>query len=147
MKRLALSVCLCFVATAAHAQDIVVEEAWARESPPGVRNGAAYMTLVNQTGDTDRLVSASAPVSETVELHTHLMEEGVMKMRQVQAIEVAPGTPTVLQPGGLHVMFIGLEAPLVAGATFPLTLNFETAGEITVEVPVRRPDGVMGHDN
>lgn len=153
MKYHGVLACLGFALTlSASAQDILVEDLWARESPPGVTNGAAYMTLVNQTSDTDRLLSASAPVSERVELHTHLMEDGVMKMRQIEAIEVAPGAPTVLEPGGLHVMFIGLEAPLVDGEQFPLTLNFENAGEVTVEVPVQRPAGMMqghghGHGN
>jgi len=145
MKYSKLCFALFFASVAVQAQDILVEEPWARESPPGVQNGAAYMSLVNQSSDTDRLVSASAPVSETVELHTHLMEEGVMKMRQVKAIEVAPSSATVLQPGGLHVMFIGLGEPLVAGESFPLTLNFENAGEITVEVPVMNPEQAMKH--
>lgn len=138
--------CLLSIIASVHAQDILVEAPWARESPPGVKNGAAYLTLVNQGEETDQLIAASAPVADAVELHTHLTEGGVMKMRQVEAIEVAPGTPTVLEPGGLHLMFIGLAAPLTAGDRFPLTLSFEKAGDLTVEVPVIRPDGV-GHQH
>lgn len=119
---------------------IQTEEPWARESPPMVKNGAAYMTLVNTGAETDRLLSAAGDVAETIELHTHLLENNVMKMRKVDAIEVAPGEPTALKPGGLHVMLIGLKKPLVAGQTFPLMLKFEKAGEVPVQVMVRGKD-------
>jgi copper(I)-binding protein len=115
-----------------------VENAWARESPPTVANGAAYMTLFNSGDETDRLVAASGNIAETIELHTHLMEDGVMKMRQVEAIEVSTEAHTVLEPGGLHIMLIGLQAPLQAGQTFPLTLEFEKAGKMTIDVEVAK---------
>ncbi len=95
------------------------------------------MTLVNTGKEADRLVGASGEVSAAVELHTHLMEDGVMKMRPIKAIEVNPGEPAVFRPGGLHIMLIGLKKPLVAGQTFPLRLRFEKAGEMLVEVKVR----------
>lgn len=126
---------------------IKVEEPWARESPPTVTNGAAYMTLVNTGKEADRLVGASGEVSAAVELHTHLMEDGVMKMRPIKAIEVNPGEPAVLRPGGLHVMLIGLKKPLVGGQTFPLRLRFEKAGEIPVEVTVRKMDPGEGAEH
>ncbi len=77
----------------------------------------------------------------TVELHTVQMEESMMKMRRIDAIIVPPVTPTLLQPGGSHIMLLGLKQPLVAGQTFPLRLRFEQAGEIMVDVPMRTPDG------
>lgn len=118
---------------------LTVEAPWARASAGSAANSAAYMTIVNKTNQLDRLLSASANVSEKVELHTHINEGGVMQMRQIQAIEVNPGEPAVLQPGGLHVMLIGLKAPLKAGDNFPLTLTFEKAGKIEVNVTVRAP--------
>lgn len=127
---------------------IQIEEPWARESPPTATSGAAYMTLVNTGHEADRLLSATGDVAATIELHTHLIEDNVMKMRKIEAIEVAPGEPTALRPGGLHVMLIGLKKPLAAGQTFPLTLKFEKAGETAVQVKVRGKDaGVMpaGH--
>lgn len=127
-------------ALAAEPGAIQLEEPWARESPPAVKNGAAYMTLVNTGAEADRLLSASGEVAETIELHTHLVENNVMKMRKVDAIEVAPGEPTALKPGGLHIMLIGLKKPLAAGQTFPLTLKFDKAGEIPVQVLVRGKD-------
>ncbi|MFO1420326.1 MAG: copper chaperone PCu(A)C [Candidatus Competibacteraceae bacterium] len=138
LSALGLLLALSAPVFAADTATIKAEEPWARESPPTVTNGAAYMTLVNTGKEADRLVGASGEVSATVELHTHLMEDGVMKMRPIKAIEVNPGEPAVLKPGGLHIMLIGLKKPLVADQTFPLRLRFEKAGEIPVEVKVRK---------
>ena len=121
------------------ADNLRVEDAWARETPPGVSNGAAYVTLVNDAANKDWLVAAWGAVSETVELHTHLIEGDMIMMRQVERIEVDAGDRTVLEPGGKHLMLIGLKQPLVAGDRFPLTLEFEQGEEITVQFEVRRP--------
>jgi copper(I)-binding protein len=119
---------------------IKITDAWAPASPPTAMNVAVYLTLTNQGQAADRLVGASGGVSDTVELHTVLMEDNMMKMRQLDAIEVPAGPPTMLKPGGFHIMLIGLKQPLVAGQMFPLRLRFEKAGEMTVEVPVRKSD-------
>ena len=132
---------LVAAATTAFAHDfqvgpITIDHPWARSTAPTAQAGAAYFVLSTQGESPDLLVAASSPVADRAELHTHIMDDGVMRMRHVEAIEVAPGTPTVLEPGGLHVMLMGLQGPLVEGETFPLTLMFETAGEVTVEVMV-----------
>ncbi len=124
-------------------ENITVSDPWARASAGPARNGAAFMTI-SSAGTADRLVSASAPVAMKTETHTHLMEDGVMKMRRVDGIDVAADEATVLQPGGLHVMFMGLHEPLIEGESFPLTLTFEKAGEVTVEVPVMGPGAMQG---
>jgi copper(I)-binding protein len=98
------------------------------------------MTITNRGTSTDRLMSADAEVSERVELHTHLMDQGVMRMRQVDSIELKPGEVTELKPGGLHVMFIGLKAPFKAGQQVPVTLRFERGGSLDIEVPVKTMD-------
>lgn len=116
--------------------DLTIEEPWARATAAGQANGAAYLKIRNG-GATDKLVSASAPVAGVVELHTHLMDGTTVRMRKVEAIDVAGGAITELKPGGLHVMLIGLKAPLKAGEKFPLTLKFERAGEVKVDVEVR----------
>jgi len=135
---------------------LAVEQAWARESPPTVTNGAAFMTITNRGTSSDRLVSAEAEVSERVELHTHLMDDGVMRMRQVDSIELKPGEVTQLKPGGLHVMFIGLKAPFKAGEQVPVTLRFEQGGSLEIDVPVKTMDqagammqehGAAAHDH
>jgi copper(I)-binding protein len=88
-------------------------------------------------------VSASAPVANKVELHTHIKDGPVMKMREVASIEVGPHAKVALKPGGLHIMMIGLKKPLEKGSHFPLTLTFEKAGKMTVEVTVEAA-GAMG---
>ena len=122
---------------------IVVQNPWARASAAMSGNGAAFMTITNDGTAPDRLVSAASPVCEMAELHTHLMEGGVMKMRQIDGVDVDPGTPTVLQPGGLHIMLMQLKTPLKEGGSFPVTLTFAKAGAVTVDVKVLSP-GAMG---
>lgn len=120
---------------------LLIERVWARPTAPVATTGAVYFTLDNSQGQDERLRSAEAAVSTTVELHTHLMEGEVMKMRKVESVEVPAGKTVSFRPGGLHVMLIGLKAPLVEGSTFPLTLNFEQAGAVTVAVTVgQSPD-------
>ena len=137
IRRVFLAAALLIAPLAAQAQTIDVQDAWARATLGQARTGAAYLTLSALGTTTDRLVAASSPVAAKTELHNHIMVGNVAQMRQVDAIEVAPGSPTLLQPGGLHVMLIDLKAPLQGGASFPLTLTFEKAGAITVQVAVR----------
>ena len=126
---------------AAQHENIMVEGVWARASVG--RNGAAFLTVMNKGQADDRLIAAKSDVSPRVELHTHLMEGNVMKMRQVKDIPVPAGKSVTLKPGGLHVMMIGLNRKLVEGESFPLTLVFEKAGEITVPVTIKGI-GAMG---
>ena len=113
-----------------------VSAAWARPTVEGQRAGGGYVTLKGGASD-DRLVGATADVSASVELHMMAMEGDIMKMRRVEAIELPAGKTVKLEPGGLHVMFIGLKAPLKAGTTFPVTLKFEKGGEVTTQMTVR----------
>ncbi|RKT32871.1 hypothetical protein BXY70_2221 [Roseovarius halotolerans] len=122
----------------AFAQDITVNDPYARSSAMMATSGAAFMTITNNSGTDDRLIAAASPVSEKVELHTHKQDEnGVMRMIHVEeGLPIAAGETLMLERGGNHIMFLGIEAPFEQGATVPLTLTFETAGEISVEVPV-----------
>lgn len=126
--------------------DIHVMKPWSRPLPAVSVNGAAYMTLMNKGNVADKLIAISTPAATKAEIHNHIMEDGLMKMRPVSALEIAPGNPKVLQPGGLHIMLMGLTAPLVEGNAFPLTLNFERAGSIEVNVMIMEP-GETGHGN
>ena len=119
------------------AADISVQDPFARASAGMAQAGAAFMTLKNASAVNDQLVAASTPVSATAELHNHIKEGDVVRMRQVPSIEVPAGGSVALQPGGLHVMLLGLKQPLREGETFPLTLTFAHAGAVTVEVPVK----------
>jgi periplasmic copper chaperone A len=123
---------------------IEIGHPYARATAPGQPSGGGYLSLSN-AGANDRLLSASAEVSKAVELHTMSMEGDVMRMRQVDAIELPAGKKVELKPGGLHIMFIGLKAPLKQGDKFPLKLKFEKAGEVTVEVSVEVPEPSHKH--
>jgi periplasmic copper chaperone A len=123
-------------ATVAQAQNAVkVEKVWARPTVAGQSGGGGFLTITGGAA-ADKLVSASAGVSKTVELHKMEMDGNVMRMRPVDAIEVPAGATVMLQPGGLHIMFIGLNKTLKAGDSFPMTLKFEKAGEVKVDVKV-----------
>jgi copper(I)-binding protein len=140
-RKLLLSAAICLASAAAQAHDynlgdLKIQHPWARATAPSAPAGAAFLTVVN-SGASDKLLKASADVAKVVELHTHIMDGQVMRMRQVPDIDVAGGFETKLAPGGLHIMLIGLNAPLKEGTTFPLTLTFEKAGQVTVEVQVQ----------
>lgn len=115
---------------------IRIEHPWARATAATAKTGAAYFVLSNDGEETDRLVSLSTPAAERAEIHVHETVDGIASMKKLDAVEIVPGSPTVFAPGGLHVMLFGLKAPLAEYATFPLTLAFETAGSITVEVQI-----------
>lgn len=123
------------------AGDIAVEQPFARATPAKV--GGVFMTLKNAGGTADKLVKAASPVAENVELHTHVKDGDAMRMRPVENIPVPARGQTALEPGGYHVMLIGLKQPLKEGAQFPLTLTFEKAGTVTIQVPVMKA-GSMG---
>lgn len=119
------------------AAEITVQDPFARASAGMAETGAAFMKLSNASAVNDQLVAASTPVSAKAELHDHIKEGDIMRMRQVPSIEVPAGGTVALQPGGLHIMLMGLKQPLREGETFPLTLTFAHAGAVTVEVPVK----------
>lgn len=121
-----------------------IVQPWSRPSTSQAQAGAAFLAIANKGALTDRLLSAASPAAEKVELHTHVMDGNVMRMRAVDAIEIAAGGTVKLEPGGLHVMLFGLKQQLVVGQTFPLTLRFERAGEIVVDVQVERMSGPPG---
>jgi len=132
---LALGLCL---AQSAHAQ-VTVSQAWVRATVPGQKVAAAYMELTSAKEAT--LVSAASPLAEVTEVHEMRMEDGVMKMRAAERIALPAGKTVRLEPGGYHVMLMGLPKPLKAGDTVPITLTVETSGKkrhsLRVQAPVR----------
>jgi len=122
---------------------VKVEDPFARASAGTSGAGAAYMTIRN-SGAADRLVSASSAVAGRVELHDHIREGDVMKMRKIEAITVPANGAAELKPGGLHVMLMNLKQPLKPGETIEITLNFEKAGAVAVKVPVKEIGAGMG---
>lgn len=127
--------------------DITVHGAYAFATAEGQANGAAFLHVENKGAQADKIVSASADVSERVELHTHLMEGDVMQMREVDSFDVPASGALELKPAGDHIMFMGLKAPLEEGSEFPLTLTFEKAGSVPVTVKVVKPGAApAGHE-
>jgi len=128
-----------------HAQEakvgnIKIENAYTRSTVPGQQVAGGFMKIENKGGPADQLVSASSPVAGEVQLHEMSMEGNVMKMRQVKDIAVPAGGSVELKPGGLHLMFMNIKAPLTSGETVPVKLKFVKAGEVEVRMPVN----VMG---
>ena len=102
-------------------------------------NGAAYLTLVNSSGSADRLLRATSDIAKVVELHKSEMQGEVMTMKPVEFIEVPANGQLKLEPGGLHIMLIGVSQDLTPGQKANILLYFEKAGEIPVEFEVRAP--------
>jgi periplasmic copper chaperone A len=126
---------------------LAIDHPWARATASSQGNGAAYLTVTNN-GAADRILGAQSPVASRVELHTHGMDDaGVMRMRQVEAVDLPAGEVTELKPGGLHIMLIGLAAPLAEGETFPLSLVLEDGGTIELEVQVEPVTYGIGGDS
>lgn len=117
---------------------VTAENPYVRLVPPGVKTSAAFLTLKNGSDSPRKLVKAASPVAATVELHTHIHDNGVMRMRPVADIEVPAKGSTVLQPGGLHIMLIDLQQALQEDAKVPLTLSFDDGSTVQVEAPVRK---------
>ena len=130
-----------------HGSKIMIEEPFARATAsPAVKVAGAYMTLKNM-GETDRLIAAkNDAVAGNIELHTHEMNDGVMSMMEVEGGIVLPKGDTVtFKPGGLHIMMMGLKAPLKKGETLDLTLVFEKAGDVPVSFPILGPGAMSAH--
>ena len=124
------------------ATSITVEEPWTRATPPGAKVGAGYMKIKSTAGD--RLVGASSPAAARVEMHVTEKKGDVMRMREVKAYDIPARGGFELSPGGAHLMLVDLKAPLKEGAKVPLTLRFEKAGDVKVELQVRAL-GASGH--
>lgn len=144
MKSLLCSAVALTLAMPAFAE-ISVSDPYARAAGPTAKAGAAFMIIENSGAEDDRLIAASSDIAARVELHTHKdMGEGVMKMMEVEEGFVVPAEGShALARGGDHVMFMGLTRPMNQGDTVTVTLTFERAGDIVVEVPVDLERGPM----
>ena len=120
----------------ARAGDLAVQQPWTRAAGQGA-TGGGFLSISNRGAAADRLLSASSPAARAMELHTMVRDGDVMRMRPVEAIEVPAGQTVTLRPGGLHMMLIGLSQPLRVGETVPVTLRFERAGEVRVDLSVQ----------
>jgi copper(I)-binding protein len=115
-----------------------IADPWSRATPKGATVGAGYMKITNTGTTPDRLISGSADVAPTFEVHEMTMDNGVAKMRPIKGgLEIKPGETIELKPGSFHVMFVGLKKPLTAGDHIKAALLFEKAGTVNVEYDVR----------
>jgi copper(I)-binding protein len=150
-KQFFLAAALCALPSFALA-DMVVSDAYARSTGPSSPTGAAFMHITNDTGQDDVITGVMSDAAAKVELHTHIADgDGVMRMVHVEeGFPIAAGETILLERGGKHVMFMGLNAPMEHGAEIEVTFTFETASPLTVTIPVdldRMPEGhsMSGH--
>ncbi|OUD09247.1 copper-binding protein [Marivivens niveibacter] len=139
-----------FASAATAESNIEIHDAYARASGMSAVAGAAFMMIHNAGDQDDQLIDARSDVSARVELHTHIMEDGIAKMRRVEGgFTIPAGGGHILERGADHVMFMGLTQPFEQGAEIPVTLVFEHAGEIEIMIPVdlERTAGEMNHDH
>ncbi|HEY1503680.1 MAG TPA: copper chaperone PCu(A)C [Stellaceae bacterium] len=123
----------------ADSNGIKVDQVWARATPGAVKTGAIYLTITNTGTTPDTLEGAvSTSVAEHADLHEEKMANGVMEMRPVESLTIAPGKSVILEPNGYHIMLTGLKAPLKEGQTVPLTLTFDHAGQQQVIASVAK---------
>jgi hypothetical protein len=141
MKRSNLLVgflCLVFLAGCSQATEISIQDGWARPGNLGGKS-AVYFTVRNPTRSEDAILSASSDVAQVIELHTTMMDSGgMMQMQPLGQISVPPGDLT-LEPGGIHIMLIGLQRDLRPGDTFEMAFQLKTQDELKVTIEVRTP--------
>ncbi|GGB44062.1 hypothetical protein GCM10011502_16740 [Oceanisphaera marina] len=119
-----------------HAGELDIAHPWSRPLPPVATTGVAYLKVTNKGDSDDVLLSAESPVAEKVEIHTHVKDGDMMKMRQLEELVIPAHGEQTLAPGGHHLMLMGLKQVPVEGERFPVTLHFKQAGAVEVEVAV-----------
>ena len=136
----ALAIVLAGLPAAAHDYKLGALEIghpWARATAPTAPSGGGYLKITNSGATADRLIAASSPASDKVQIHEVKMDGNIMRMREIDGgLAIPPGATVTLAPGGYHVMLMGLKAPFKQGTSVPLTLVFEKAGKIDVEMSV-----------
>lgn len=144
LRIIASGACLIAVFALAQAHEyrqgnLEIDHPWARPTAEGAKNGAAYLTLKNSGKEEDKLVSVQTPAAEKAEVHEHVHEGDIMKMRPLTGgVPVPPGETVAFKPGGYHIMLMGLKQKLEDGKNIPLKLTFAKAGDVDVEVKVEK---------
>ena len=131
------------LASPAWAQDyklgsLEISQPWTRATAPTAKAGGGFVTITNKGTTPDRLIAARSTVSDKVEIHEMKMDGNVMRMRELdKGLEIPPGATVELKPGGYHIMFMELKAPFAKDTKIPVTLVFEKAGSIDIELAVQ----------
>lgn len=119
---------------------LLIQHPWSRATAEGMPMGVAYLSITNHGKVADTLLAASTPAAGSVEIHQTTIVDGMARMRPLPGIEIAPGATVKIEPGGTHLMLVDLKAPLTAGKSVPLTLEFRVAGHVTVQLQVESGD-------
>lgn len=128
------------------AQPVALDTPYAFATSEAAKNGAVFLSIT--AGEDDTLVFVSGDIAETIEIHDMNMDDGMMKMRKMEALPLSESDTVVLEPAGKHIMLLGLTKQLNEGDTFDLTLHFKKAGALPVTVSVVAPGGTPhSHDN
>jgi copper(I)-binding protein len=122
--------------------DLTIKHSWARATAKSAKTSAAYFMISNAGSTDDKLINVKSNQAKKTETHLSSMKDGMMKMARVDGISIPAGGKAELKPGSYHIMFMGIKAPFVEKTSFPLTLIFEKAGEITIDVPVKKGRGM-----
>lgn len=144
LNKLLLSTIALVPLSMAHAA-IDVNDVYARATPPNATTSAVFGTIENTGNDVRTIVSASSQASSVVELHDVIKEGDVMKMRQVNTIDIPANGKTILKPGSLHVMLLDVKAPMKEGDTINVELNFANGEVKVLTVPVKKVMSGMKH--
>ena len=152
LRTFAMATVASLIAVPALAGDITVTDAYARSGSPTAKSGAAFMIIENAGAEDDQLIAAASDAAARVELHTHKETgDGVMQMMEVEeGFTIPAGGNHALMRGGDHVMLMGLTEPMKDGESVVITLTFEKAGDVELEVPIdlkRKPKHKMKHSN
>ena len=128
--------------------ELALSGAFARATLPNQPVGGGFLQITNPGLEDDRLIAVSTPIAGRAEIHEMAMQGDTMKMRQIaQGLPIPAGATVTLEPGGYHLMFMGLEGPLVEGEKFEATLIFENAGAMVVPFTIRGKGAKAGHDH
>lgn len=132
---------LCSVVNAAKAHEyqqgsMQIDHPWSREAPETVKVIAGYFQLTNQSSHDDFLLSASTPIAETVEIHRHVMLEGMMKMEKVEQVRIGSFKRVMFEPASYHLMIFNPTKHFKKGERFPMTLTFKNAGDVEVDIAI-----------
>ena len=123
-----------------------ITQAWARTTPPGAKNGVAFMVITNHGMSADKLTALNSKASDKTELHNHTNENGIMRMRRVPHIHIPRHSQAILKPGSYHVMFIGLKTRFKEGDVVIVKLKFEKAGEVLLHMPIKKGGTMLKGD-
>ncbi|MGF1684086.1 copper chaperone PCu(A)C [Photobacterium minamisatsumaniensis] len=120
------------------ADTLHIDHPWSKQVPPTSSVIAGFFNVMNHGDQNDILLGASSPIAEKTELHAHMHEDGMMKMREVEQIEIPANDTQSLKPGGYHIMFFNINEVPKLGDKFPVTLNFKNAGKVNIDVKVEK---------